>query len=289
MTGPRRPELDRRRALTLLAGVGAGVVTLAGCSVFGDDDSAASDSAGGKGQGADSGTGRATSSTSGSTSGSASASASTAANGDGSCATIPEETAGPYPGDGSNGVDALGEKGIVRADIRRSFGDHSGVAEGVPLTIRLTVVDTNNGCRPLPRAAVYVWHCDRGGEYSLYTDESQNYLRGVQPTDARGVVSFTSIYPGAYAGRWPHIHFEVYPTVADATKASRKLATSQLALPEAACRDAYKADGYGESVRNLDGISLATDNVFGDGYSHQLATVTGNRKVGFVANLTIPV
>ena len=47
---------------------------------------------------------------------------------------IPEETAGPYPGDGSNGPDILEQSGIVRSDITTSFGDSSGVAEGVPAT-----------------------------------------------------------------------------------------------------------------------------------------------------------
>ena len=42
---------------------------------------------------------------------------------------IPEETAGPYPGDGSNGPNVLAESGVVRSDITTSFGDASGVAE----------------------------------------------------------------------------------------------------------------------------------------------------------------
>ena len=84
---------------------------------------------------------------------------------------IPEETAGPYPGDGSNGVNVLTETGIVRSDITSSFGTASGVAEGVPLTIRLKVYDLNGeDATPLTGAAVYLWHCDRDGEYSLYSE-----------------------------------------------------------------------------------------------------------------------
>jgi hypothetical protein len=45
------------------------------------------------------------------------------------------ETAGPYPGDGSNGPNVLVESGIVRSDIRPSFGSYSGSAAGVPMTI----------------------------------------------------------------------------------------------------------------------------------------------------------
>ncbi len=35
---------------------------------------------------------------------------------------VPDETGGPYPGDGSNGVNVLDDSGIVRTDIRSSFG-----------------------------------------------------------------------------------------------------------------------------------------------------------------------
>lgn len=95
---------------------------------------------------------------------------------------IPEETAGPYPGDGSNGPNALTESGVVRSDITSSFGSASGAAEGIPVTIELMVQDTADGCSPLAGAAVYIWHCDREGRYSMYSDGAtdQNYLRGVQ-------------------------------------------------------------------------------------------------------------
>jgi class 3 adenylate cyclase len=115
-------------------------------------------------------------------SGAAAASSSTAGTPDESCVTIPEETAGQYPGDGSNGPDVLSESGIVRRDIRSSFGDVSGTAEGVPLEIQLHLEDAST-CAPLAGAAVYLWHCDREGHYSLYTVTDQNYLRGVQEAD----------------------------------------------------------------------------------------------------------
>jgi protocatechuate 3,4-dioxygenase beta subunit len=136
-----------------------------------------------------------------------------------------------------------------------------------------------------------VWHCDIDGRYSLYSDgvTQENYLRGVQETDADGLVTFRSIFPAAYPGRWPHIHFEVYPDLKAATTASSKLRTSQLALPEDACNLGYAADGYAQSVRNMAQTSLASDNVFGDGYSLQLATVTGSVENGMTASLNVPV
>jgi protocatechuate 3,4-dioxygenase beta subunit len=204
---------------------------------------------------------------------------------------IPQETAGPFPGDGSNGVNVLTESGIVRGDITRSFGSASGVAEGVPLTIELKVLDTANGSRGLAGAAMYLWHCDRDGRYSLYSDgvTGENYLRGVQQTGDDGSVRFTSIFPAAYQGRWPHIHFEVYPSLEAATTARGKLRTTQLALPEAACRQVYATEGYGQSVRNLEQTLLAGDMVFSDGWSLQLATVTGSVAEGLTARLDVPV
>jgi hypothetical protein len=74
----------------------------------------------------------------------------------------------------------LSQSGIVRSDIRSSFGQFSGTAEGILLTIRLTILDASNACAPLAGAGVYLWHCDRAGQYSLYTVTDQNYLRGVQ-------------------------------------------------------------------------------------------------------------
>ena len=247
--------LSRRRALALLGGTGL-AAALAGCGITGGDST-----------------------------GSGSAAPASAAS-DGSSASgsgIPEETAGPYPGDGSNGVNVLTESGIVRSDITRSFGSASGVAEGVPLTVTLKVLDTANDATPLQGAAVYLWHCDREGRYSLYADgiTDENYLRGVQETAADGTVTFTSIFPAAYSGRWPHIHFEVYPSLDAATTATGKLRTSQLAFPEAPCRQVYATDGYTQSLQNLSQTSLDTDMVFSDGYSLQLAKVTGDVTNGY--------
>jgi protocatechuate 3,4-dioxygenase beta subunit len=228
-------------------------------------------------------------SNSGTTSGSASTT--TTASGTG-LVEIPDETAGPYPGDGSNGPNVLAESGIVRSDIRSSFGGASGTADGVPLTIRLTILDIANGGSAFAGAAVYVWHCNREGEYSMYSTaiEDQNYLRGVQIADAAGRVSFTSIFPACYSGRWPHIHFEVYPDQAGIADAANAIATSQIALPRDVCEAVYARPGYERSVGNLAQVGLTTDNVFGDdGGVHELGAVTGDVTSGYTVSLTAPV
>ena len=209
-----------------------------------------------------------------------------------SCTEIPEETAGPFPGDGSNGPDVLAESGVVRTDIRSSFGSSSTTAEGVPMSITLRLLDLTNGCTPLAGAAVYVWHCDREGRYSLYSGgvEGENYLRGVQESDGDGAVTFQSVFPACYQGRWPHIHFEVYESLDAATGGGPPVATSQVAIPADACTAVYGTDGYEDSVAALAQVSLQRDNVFGDdGGASQLGAVTGDATAGYHVELTVPV
>ena len=188
-------------------------------------------------------------------------------------------------------MNVLTESGVVRSDIRSSFGSSSGVADGVPTTMKLRVLDTANGGAPLAGAAVYVWHCDRDGLYSLYSNGAtdQNYLRGVQETDSEGVATFTSIYPACYSGRWPHVHFEVYPSLAEATAAGSKLATSQIALPADVSAAVYATDGYEQSVSNLAQVSLSTDNVFRDGAELETPTVSGSVADGYAIALDVGV
>jgi protocatechuate 3,4-dioxygenase beta subunit len=111
----------------------------------------------------------------------------------------------------------------------------------------------------------------------------------VQVADAGGRVTFTSIFPAAYAGRWPHVHLEVYPDLARATGGDAAITTSPLAFPEAVCRQVYALPGYEDSVGNLDDVSLASDTVFADGVDAQLARTSGDPTTGLVAALTIPV
>ncbi|MGW9158884.1 intradiol ring-cleavage dioxygenase [Microbacterium sp. NPDC055665] len=256
--------LMSRRGVLGLAGIGLGAVVLAACAptASGGSSSASTPSA------------------------SADGSDATA-----SVAEIPDETAGPYPGDGSNGPDVLEDSGIVRRDIRSSI-DGAATADGVPLTFELQILDLANGGMPFAGVAVYAWHCTAQGEYSMYSSglEDVTYLRGVQVADADGTVSFTSVFPGCYSGRWPHIHFEIYPDVASITDSSTAIATSQLALPETACTDVYAEAAYDGSARNLGQITLASDNVFGDDSGAlQIATVSGGVSAGYTATLTVGV
>ncbi|MCU1539666.1 MAG: 3,4-dioxygenase subunit beta [Arthrobacter sp.] len=278
--------LSRRRSLGMFLGAGA-VAALAACTPGGSTGSAGSATATSTPTGSAGSAGTTATST-------PSASASpTLTRAIAECGVeIPEETAGPFPGDGSNGPNALSASGVVRQDITASFGTSTSTAEGVPLTVTLTLLDNANGCTPLAGAAVYAWHCDREGRYSMYDSglRNENYLRGVQEADANGQVTFKTIYPGAYSGRWPHIHFEVFESMSNATTAGQVLAVSQIALTDAACREVYASAGYESSARNFPRTTLKSDNVFGDdGGIYQLATMAGSLSAGYAAALNVTV
>jgi protocatechuate 3,4-dioxygenase beta subunit len=214
--------------------------------------------------------------------------ASKAANG---CSVIPQETGGPFPGDGTNGPNVLTEPGVVRSDIRTSVGSASGVAGGVPLRVKLRL-QSSKDCSALAGAAVYIWHCSREGAYSMYdaAAASENYLRGVQVADVDGDLEFLTAFPGAYSGRWPHIHVEVYPSAAKAISGNNTITVTQIALPETTCKAVYASKGYEASRRNLASSSLATDNEFGDdGGVHELAAMSGTIARDLTAALTITV
>src|SRR5262249_58506977 len=145
------PRLHRRQALQFLGG--AAVVAVGAACGRGKGSEAADPTT--------------------STSTTSAASSSTTGSSGAPSTPIPEETAGPFRGDGSNGPDVLTESGVVRSDIRSSFGDAHGTADGVPTTLKLRVLDAATGAA-MNGAAVYVWHCDRGGRYSLYSGDASN-------------------------------------------------------------------------------------------------------------------
>jgi protocatechuate 3,4-dioxygenase beta subunit len=149
---------------------------------------------------------------------------------------------------------------FVRSDIREN-------KQGLPLTLTITVVNTNSACAPVAGAVVDIWQCDADGNYSQYGSErTLTYLRGLQTTDAAGKVTFVTIYPGWYQGRATHIHVEV-------TINGRSAKVTQIAFPEAVTAEVYRTGVYASSGQNP--TTNARDNVFSDGVADELVTITG--------------
>lgn len=193
-----------------------------------------------------------------------------------SCSVTDSETAGPYP--------TKTPSSYVRSNIV------DGQA-GVPLTVKLTIYNTNNSCAALSGAMVDVWHCTAEGYYSEYTDGPGNgyqtidytgshFLRGRQTTDSSGLVTFTSIFPGWYSGRAPHIHVHVY------NSSGTSLLVTQMAFPTDICNTVYTTAADYKAHGTQDTANTA-DMVFSDSLDDELATVTGNITDGYVLSHSI--
>ena len=184
----------------------------------------------------------------------------------GTCTLTASETEGPFP--------TKTPANLVSNDIRSD-------RQGTKLTVKITIQNKNNSCEGLAGALVDIWHCDAAGNYSEYGGtgmQSTNYtsvhfLRGRQTTDANGLVTFTSIYPGLYSGRAVHIHVHVY------NASGKSLLVTQIAFPEEISKVVF-AQGVYASHGQAD-TTNARDNVFGDGVSTEMSTVTGSVSAGY--------
>jgi protocatechuate 3,4-dioxygenase beta subunit len=194
------------------------------------------------------------------------------------CAVKPELTEGPYYVD----------ENLTRADIRADSA--TGIAQAgalLALTFNVSRVG-GNACTPLPGAIVDVWHCNALGVYSdvqhpgLDT-RGQDWLRGNQLTDASGIASFTTVFPGWYQGRATHIHFKIRsPVGAD----SAYELTSQLFFPESFLTalytgpEPYAANGDRGRLRN------SADGIYNQGGSELLLSPSTTAD-GYAATLNI--
>lgn len=196
------------------------------------------------------------------------------------CVQPPEETAGPYPADGSNSrngqvVNILEASGVERHDLRGNLAGGGPPAQGVQLDVEIRLVNVDAACQPMEGLALYLWHCDGQGRYSLYDLPEADYLRGLQVSDADGVVRFRTIFPGCYPSRWPHMHFEVFASRQAAVSGRAALLTAQIALPAAECERIYASvSDYRDSGRSLSALSMDRDNVFSDNTATERAAQT---------------
>ncbi|MDZ7899220.1 MAG: intradiol ring-cleavage dioxygenase [Arcicella sp.] len=206
-----------------------------------------------------------TTTTTGSTNGSSSA----------DCAITNSETAGPFP-----------IKDPTKVILTNIKGDRAGVA----MTMKVIIKNKNGSCAALQGVLVDLWHCDAAGNYSQYGGTnmqstnytSVNWLRGRQTTDANGLVTFGSIFPGWYGGRAPHVHAHIY------TAAGKSLLVTQIAFPKAVCDTVYTTASDYKSKGTQD-TTNERDNVFSDGFTNELGTLEGSIAAGYTLTHTIVV
>jgi protocatechuate 3,4-dioxygenase beta subunit len=248
--GHTEPAIDRKFALQLLGTIG-GAVALGKCSGGVLDVASASVAA-------------------------------TATAGSSACAETPEGEIGPYfADDGASGFD--------RSNIVANL-DGSGAEPGIPLTLSVTIVDTEKSCVTVSGAQVDIWHCNAAGVYSDESSEgttADTWLRGYQTTGSTGIVTFTTVFPGWYEGRTTHIHLRVRSSYSEASSTSDGMNTTQLFFPQATIDE---IDGgvapYSSHGRN--DTTNATDHVYADETAGaNVLTLAGSSSTGFRTSITI--
>jgi protocatechuate 3,4-dioxygenase beta subunit len=180
-----------------------------------------------------------------------------------SCVLTPEMTEGPYYIDGEK--------------LRRNITEGR---PGAPLTLRLGVVNAST-CKPIRGAIVDIWHADAAGVYSGFGAGAANrtFMRGLQRTDANGVATFQTVYPGWYPGRTVHIHVKVHV-------AGNVVHTGQLFFNDGATDAVYKRTPYSRrpsrTTRNTD------DSIYVNGGSKSLLKIARLGK-GYSGTITMGV
>ncbi|KAA0995670.1 intradiol ring-cleavage dioxygenase [Pseudomonas sp. ANT_J12] len=207
------------------------------------------------------------------------------------CLLTPEQIAGPY----------FRNPKLIRRNISEG-------QDGIPLVLRLVIVDAMTG-EPVTGALVDIWHCNARGAYSGWSKvnpdqevdadsigsiprtDDDTYLRGGQFSDNKGVVRFTTVYPGFYAGRALHIHVAVRITGGNNYLEERHVAwVGQLYFPEVASRSVLNAKAY--SGRTVTAPTNAQDEIYAN-MGGEASTLTvhsigrDTHEDGFFGHLTI--
>jgi protocatechuate 3,4-dioxygenase beta subunit len=192
------------------------------------------------------------------------------------CTLAPEQEVGPF-----------------YVALHRIRSNIVGNRQGVPLILRITIVDAST-CKPLVGAAVDVWQADAVGHYSDESREEtlgQTWLRGVQLTDSHGLAKFTTIYPGFYSGRAPHIHVKVHlgGTHTGARYSGGHVShNGQIFFPEALSTKVYRSSPYTQDAnartyRNSDRVYT------GEHGASSILKVTGGVSAGLRGAITMAV
>lgn len=177
------------------------------------------------------------------------------------CVLTPETTEGPF-----------------YLDINKVRTDITEGRPGTALALSLKVVSATT-CKPIPEAAVDIWHTDALGSYSGVQGVAGIFMRGTQRSDANGMVEFKTVYPGWYNGRTVHIHVMVHV-------GGNAVHTGQVFFDDAITDEVYKAAPYNK--RGQRDQRNANDGIYqGGGQSSTVKPAKSGS--GYAAMLTMGV
>jgi len=175
------------------------------------------------------------------------------------------------------------------------------VINGAPLQLNLGVLklDAAGNAAPLTGAQVDVWHCDTLG---IYSDENnpmnaeitsgERWLRGYQLVDSTGAVRFSTIVPGWYNGRTPHIHFKVRqfsPAKQQTAEFTSQFFFADDTLGRVYAKSPYSAQGRRNMLNTDDGIYSERIKDGSLAGAHQLLPLTRAGGNGYSSQFTIVV
>lgn len=215
-------------------------------------------------------------------------------------------TRGPYFVDAVNDTNDTTTNGSAyaldslipkRSDIRTDSEGSAGTMPGVPVVLTITV--NNAACTgTLSGYRVDIWQCNATGVYSdvlASTNDNgldhrgENFLRGYQYTDSNGQVTFTTLYPGAYSGRAPHIHLKVR-NIAESTEAGASVTPTTEATTQLFFTDAMSAAVYaGNSSYSTKGYDTtnAKDSIYASESPALMPTMSGTVADGYTATISL--
>jgi protocatechuate 3,4-dioxygenase beta subunit len=142
--------------------------------------------------------------------------------------------------------------------------------DGLPMRMQLRVLDES--CNPVAGAVIDVWHVSPVGKYSGDDTANENvgfctgndsdftshiYFRGKQTTDAKGVATFDTCFPGWYSSRTVHVHLTI--TVGGAASVTTQLCFDDaLVTSIVATQPLYSSRGARDTTNTTDTVFHAS-------------------------------
>lgn len=183
---------------------------------------------------------------------------------------------------------------MIRTDLREE-------QKGIDFYLDIGVIDTET-CEPLESTALTIWMCNATGSYSSFTGidpdtssllsgwtknsdgttDDETFLRGIQVTDAEGMVEFLTKFPGYYVTRTTHIHVTAQTNITNGTfySQSKVQHIGQLFFEEELLNTVYALEPYAAHLDTLNRTTNAEDRLYSTASSEGYSAVISVSKLG---------